>query len=101
MPTSICDKQIPELVADRSLQQIQLPLNTSSDEEGDHEVEAICAPSEYYRIRSHLCCRHRYLMYNTLDDIGEITQYKRPQNNSPSVQGPPVEHLNMTSNVPQ
>ena len=31
-------------------------------------------------------------LYNTLDDIGEVTQYKRRRNNSPSVQGPPVEH---------
>ena len=52
MPTSISDEQIPELVADRSLQQLQLPLKTSSDEEADCEVEAICAPSEYYRVRS-------------------------------------------------
>ena len=78
MPTSIRDEQIPELVADRSLQQLQLPLKTSSDEEADREVEAICAPSEYYRVRSHLCHRCHYLMYNALDDIGEITQYKRP-----------------------
>ena len=92
MPTSISDKQIPELVADKSLQQLHLPLNTLSDEEADREVEAICAPSEYYRVRSHLCRRRRYFMYNALDDIGEITQYKRPWNNSPSVQGPPVEH---------
>ena len=92
MPTSISDKQIPELVADKSLQQLQLPLTTSSDEEADREVEAICAPSEYYRTRSHLRHRRRYFMYNTLDDIGEITQYKRPRNNSPSVQGFPDEH---------
>ena len=89
-PTSISDEQIPELVADKSLQQLQLPLKTSSDEEADHE--AIGAPSEYYRVRSHLCRRHHYFMYNALDDIGEITQYKRPRNNSPSVQGPPVKH---------
>ena len=92
MPTSIKDEQIPELVPDKSLQQLQLPLTISSDEEADREVEAICAPSEYYRVRSHLRRRRRYLMYNALDDIGEITQYKRPQNNSPSVQGPPVQH---------
>ena len=92
MPTSISDKQIPELVPDKSLQQLQLPLKTSSDQEVDREVEAICAPSDYYRVISHLRRRCRYLMYNILDDIGEITQYKRPQNNSPSVQGPPVEH---------
>ena len=42
-PTSISDEQIPELVADKSLQQLQLLLKTSSDEEADHEVEAICA----------------------------------------------------------
>ena len=100
-PTSISDEQIPELVADKSLQQLQLLLKTSSDEEADREVETICAPSEYYRVRSHLRRRRCYLMYNALDDIGEITQYKRPRNNSPSVQGPPVEHKNMTGNVPQ
>ena len=77
-PTTISDEQIPELVADKSLQQLQLPLNTPSDEEVDREVEAICAPSEYYRVRSHLRRRRRYFMYNALDDIGETTQYKRP-----------------------
>ena len=91
-PTSISDEHIPELVADKSLQQLQSPLKTPSDEEADREVEAICAPSEYYRVRSHLRRRRRYFMYNALDDIGETTQYKRPRNNSPSVQGPPVEH---------
>ena len=91
-PTSISDEQIPELVADKPLQQLHLPLKTSSDEEADHEVEAICAPSKHYRVRSHLRRRRHYLMYNALDDIGEITQYKRPRNNSPSVQGPPDEH---------
>ena len=78
MPTSISDEQIPELVADKSLQQLQLLLTTSSDGEVDLEVEAICAPSEYYRVRSHLRRRCHYFMYNALDDIGEITQYKRP-----------------------
>ena len=39
MPTSISDDQIPNLVADKSLQQLQLPLKTSSDEEADREVE--------------------------------------------------------------
>ena len=76
-PTSISDEQIPELVADKSLQQLQLPLNTPSDEQADGEVEAICAPSECYRVRSHLRRRRRYFMYNVLDDIGENTQYKR------------------------
>ena len=91
-PTSISDEQIPELVADKSLQQLHLPVQTPSDEEADQEVEAICRPSEYYRVRSHLRRRRHYFMYNALDDIGETTQYKRRQNNSPSVQGPPVEH---------
>ena len=91
-PTSISDKQIPELVADKPLQQLHLPLKTSSDEEVDREVEAICAPREHYQVRCHLRRRCRYLMYNALDDIGEITQYKRPRNNSPSVQVPPDEH---------
>ena len=37
-PTSISDEQIPKLVADKSLQQLHLPLKTSSDEEADREV---------------------------------------------------------------
>ena len=77
-PTNISDEQIPELVPDKSLQQLPIPLNTPSDEKADHEVEAICAPSEYYRVRSHLRHRRRYFVYNALDDIGENTQYKRP-----------------------
>ena len=92
MPTSISDEQIPELVADKSLQQLHLPVQTPSDEEADREVEAICKASEYYRVRSHLRRRRHYFMHNALDDIGETTQYKRRRNNSPSVQGPPVEH---------
>ena len=31
-------------------------------------------------------------MYNALDAFGEATQQKQLRNNSPSVQGPPVEH---------
>ena len=77
MPTSISDEQIPELVADKPVQQLHLPVQSPSDEEADQEVAAICRPSEYYRVRSHLCRRHHYFMYNALDDIGEITQYKR------------------------
>ena len=76
MPTSISDEQIPELVADKSLQQLHLPLQTPSDEEADHEVGTICASSEYYRVRAHLRCRRRYFMYNVLDDIRETTQYR-------------------------
>ena len=100
-PISTSDKQIPELVANKPVQQFHLHMQTPSDEEADREVAAICKSSEQYRVRSHLCRRRRYFMYNVLDDIGEITQYKRPRNNSPSVQGPPVEHQNMTGNVPQ
>ena len=89
-PTSTSDEQIPELVADKP--QLCLPEQSPSDEEADQEVAAICRPSEYYWVRSHLCHRHHYFMYNTLDDIGEITHYKRRGNSPPSVQGPPVEH---------
>ena len=91
-PISTSDKQIPELVANKPVQQFHLHVQTPSDEEADREVAAICRSSEQYRVRSHLRRRRRYLMYNALDDIGEITQYKRSRNNSPSVQGPPVEH---------
>ena len=41
------------------------------------DAAAICRPSEQYRVRSHLRRRRHYFMYNQLDDIGEITQYKR------------------------
>ena len=73
-------------------QQFHLHVQTPSHEEADREVAAICKSSEQYRVRSHLHRRRRYPMYNALDDIGEITQYKRPRNNSPSVQEPLVEH---------
>ena len=91
-PISTSDEQIPELVANKPVQQFHLHVQTPSDEEADREVAAICRSSEQYQVRSHLRRRHRYLMYNALDDIGEITQYKRPRINSPSVQEPPVEH---------
>ena len=91
-PISTSDEQIPELVANKPVQQFYLHVQTPSDEEADQEVAAICKSSEQYQVRSHLRRRRHYLMYNALDDIGEITQYKRPRNNSPSVQGPPVEH---------
>ena len=35
MPTSISDEQIPELVADNSVPQLHLPLQSPSDEEAD------------------------------------------------------------------
>ena len=76
-PTSTSDEQIPKLVADKPVQQLHLPVQSPSDDEADREVAAICRPSEYYRVRSHLRRRRHYLMYNALDDIGEITQYKR------------------------
>ena len=91
-PTNISDEQIPELVANKPLQALHPPVQSPSDEEADQEVAAICRAPEYYWIRSHIRRRHHYFMYNTLDDIGETTQQKRPRNNSPSVQGPPVEH---------
>ena len=71
-PTSTSDEQIPELVANKPVQQLHIPVQTPSNEEADREVAAICRPSEYYRVRSHLRRRHHYFMYNTLDDIGEI-----------------------------
>ena len=91
-PTNISDEQIPNLVPDKPLQALHPPVQSPSDEEADREVPAICRAPEYYRVRSHVRRRHHYFMYNALDDIGETTQHKRPRNNSPSVQGPPVEH---------
>ena len=92
MPISTSDEQIPELVANKPVQQLHLHVQTPSDEEADREVAAICRPSKQYRARSHLRRRHHYFMYNQLEDIGEITQYKRRRKNSPSAQGLPVEH---------
>ena len=92
MPTNISDEQIPDLVADKPLQALHPPMQSPSDEEADQQVAVICRAPEYYRVRSHVRRRHHYFMYNTLDDIGETTQQKRPRNNSPNVQGPPVEH---------
>ena len=91
-PTNISDEQIPELVANKSLQELHFPVQSPSDEEADREVAAICGAPEYYWVRSHVCRRCHYFMYNALDDIGETTQQKQPRNNSPTVQGPPVEH---------
>ena len=75
-PASTSDEQIPELVPEKPNQQLHLPVQSSSDEEADREVAAICRGPEYYRVRSHLCHRCQYYMYNALDDIGEIPQYK-------------------------
>ena len=73
-PISTNDEQIPELVANKPVQQFHQHEQTPSDEEADREVAAICKSSEQYRVRLHLCRRRRYLIYNALDDIGEITQ---------------------------
>ena len=75
-PTNISDEQIPELVANKPLQVLHIPVQSPSDEEADREVAAICRAPEYYRVRSHVCRRCQYFMYNALDDIGEITQQK-------------------------
>ena len=76
MPTNISDEQIPELVADKPLQQLHFPMQSPSNEEADREVVAICRAPEYYQVRSHVRRRHHYFMYNALDDIAETTQQK-------------------------
>ena len=76
-PTNTSDEQITELVASKPVQQLHLPVQSPSDEEADREVAVICRAPEYYRVRSHLRCRRHYFMYNSLDDIGEVTHYKR------------------------
>ena len=52
MPTNTSDKQIPELVANKPVQQLHIPVQSPSDEKVDQEVEAICKAPEYYRVRS-------------------------------------------------
>ena len=76
MPTNISDEQIPELVANKPLQELHPPVQSPSDEEAGREVAAICRVPEYYRVRSHIRRRRYYFMYNPLDDIGETTQQK-------------------------
>ena len=46
----------------------------------------------YYWVRSQLTRRRRYYMYNALDSIEETSREKQQRENSPRVQGPPVEH---------
>ena len=75
-PINISDEQILELVPNKPLQEIHIPVQSPSDEEADREVAVICRAPEYYRVRSHVCHRCQYFMYNALDDIGEITQQK-------------------------
>ena len=53
-PISTSDEQIPELVANKPVQQLHLHVQTPSDEEADREVAVICRPSKQYRVRSHL-----------------------------------------------
>ena len=91
-PTNISDEQIPDLVANKPLQELHPLIHSPSDKEADQEVAVICRAPEYYRVRSHVRRRHHYFMYNALDDIRETTHQKRHRNNSPCVQGPPVEH---------
>ena len=91
-PTNISDEHIPDLVANKPLQELHPHVQSPSDEEADHKVAAICRPPEYHWVRSYVRRRRHYFMYNALDDIGETTQHKQPCNQSPSVQGPPVEH---------
>ena len=77
----------------KQVQQLHLPVQLpSDDEEADREVAAICKAPEHYLVRSHLRRSRHYFMYNALDDIGEEIHHKQCRNNSPRVQGHPVEH---------
>ena len=76
MPTNISDEQIPNLETNKPLQELHPLIHSPSDKEADREVAAICRAPEYYRVRSHVHCRHHYFMYNALDDIGEKTYHK-------------------------
>ena len=81
-PTNISDEQIPNLETNKPLQELHPLIHSPSDEEVDREVAAICRAPEYYRVRSHVCSRCHYFIYNALDDIGEIPHQKQHQNNS-------------------
>ena len=99
-PISTSDEQIPELVENRPVQQFNLHVQTPSDEEADREVAAICKSSEQYRVRLHLRRRRRYLMYNALDDIGEITQYNEATKQLSKCAGTPCRTLEYDRQCP-
>ena len=94
MPTNINSdhEEIPKLVEDTPPHVLYPPLQSPLDEEADREVTAICSVPVYYRVRSHLTHRCQYYMYNVLDSIEETSREKHRCENSPHVQGPPVEH---------
>ena len=55
MPINTSDELIPELVPNKPVQRLHLPVQLPSDDkEADREVAAICKAPEYYRVRSHL-----------------------------------------------
>ena len=93
-PTNINSdhEDIPELVENKLLHVLYSPVQSPSDEEADREVAAICRAPVYYQIRSQLTHRRQYYMYNALDSIEETSREKQRHENSPCVQGPPVEH---------
>ena len=93
-PTNISSdhEDIPELVENKPLHVLYPPVQSSSDEEANREVAAICSAPVYYQVRSQLTHRHRYYMYNALDSIEETSREKRSHENSPHAQGPPVKH---------
>ena len=90
--TSSDHEDIPDLVENKPLHVLYPPMQSPSDEEADREVAAICRAPVYYRVRSQLTHRRRYYMYNALDSIEETSREKQWHENSPRVQGPPVEH---------
>ena len=94
MPTNTSSdhKDIPHLVENKLLHVLYPPMQSPSDEEADREVAAICRAPVYYQVRSQLTRRHQYYMYNALDSIEETSREKWQHENSPCVQGPPVEH---------
>ena len=94
MPTNISSdhKDIPELVENKLLHVLYPPVQSSSDEEANREVTAICSAPVYYRVRSQLTRRRQYYMYNALDSIEETSREKQRHENSPHAQGPPVKH---------
>ena len=58
MPTNISE-QIPDLVADKTLQELHPCVLTPSVEEADREVAAICRAPAHYQVRSQVRCRRR------------------------------------------
>ena len=79
MPTNTDNgnEQITDLVKNKPLHVLHLPVQSPCNEEADREVAAICRAPEYYQVKSQVTRRHKYYIYNTLDSFKQTSKQKR------------------------